>query len=549
MNVCGANIIPEVSVIITLYNKGDLFRKSLSSVLAQTFNGFEVIIIDDGSTDNPKRIVDEFEDARIKYYYQENRGLPSIARNAGIKYAKASYIAFLDADDVWYPDKLSRCFDVFKKHPEVALVCHDQIMKDNSGMSIRYIRYGPNRADMFRSLLFRGGCFSPSAAMVKKDALLEVGFFREYPELYSVEDYDLWLRLSKKYKFYFISEILGEYTFNEKSITRDYQRHYNNQKTMLKVSFREYKEKRFLDLLLINIRMLRVNLIMLKYLLKLENFGRDTAKIEDLTDQRYSLLWKGIDNRRSEADSHFVKMQEVIPEPIVSGKLGLEVGCGHGLDTQVMASHNANTDIVSVDISDGVYTAANLNRNFGNVSIVQASALKLPFKNGIFDFCYSFGVIHHTADPDQCFAEINRVLRTSGKVFLYLYEDHSGNILKIYPLKAIGVVRKITSRMNNKILYGLCLLISPVVFTLFSVPAIIFRHFKYTKKLAESMPFNFGRSPFSLAGDLYDRFGAPVELRFNQESLSKLLEKSGFSDIQFSKLKASAGLVVWASKP
>ena len=209
MNVCGANIIPEVSVIITLYNKGDLFRKSLSSVLAQTFNGFEVIIIDDGSTDNPKRIVDEFEDARIKYYYKENRGLPSIARNAGIKYAKASYIAFLDADDVWYPDKLSRCFDVFKKHPEVALVCHDQIMKDNSGMSIRYIRYGPNRADMFRSLLFRRGCFSPSAAMVKKDALLEVGFFREYPELYSVEDYDLWLRLSKKYKFYFISEILG----------------------------------------------------------------------------------------------------------------------------------------------------------------------------------------------------------------------------------------------------------------------------------------------------------------------------------------------------
>lgn len=266
------------------------------------------------------------------------------------------------------------------------------------------------------------------------------------------------------------------------------------------------------------------------------------------TSQVYSFLWKEVDKRRGCFVAHFIKMQEAIPEQIVSGELGLEIGCGDGLDTQIMASKSSNTKIIAIDISEGVYSADFRNRYLDNVRILRSSALKLPFKSGIFDFCYSFGVIHHTADPSGCFKEIFRVLRLGGKTFLYLYEDHSDNILKKYPLIAVSVIRKITSHLDNRVLYSFCLLASPFVFVVFSLPARIFNRFRATKKLAEAMPFNFGRAPFSLAGDLYDRFGAPIELRFNSARLHELLEKGGFSSIIITKLKATAGLVVQAVK-
>ena len=268
----------------------------------------------------------------------------------------------------------------------------------------------------------------------------------------------------------------------------------------------------------------------------------------DPTSKAYSFLWKKIDKRKGEPDSHFIKMQEAMPEKIVSGELGLEIGCGHGLDTRIMASKNINTQIIAIDISEGVYPAACLSKDLKNVRILRASALELPFKNGIFDFCYSFGVIHHTSDPSRCLREIFRVLSPGSKTFLYLYEDHSDNMLKKYPLMAVTAMRKITSRIDNRVLYFLCLLAAPLVFITFSVSARIFNRFKSTKKLAEAMPFNFARTPFSLTGDLYDRFGAPIELRFSSTHLYKLLKESRFSNIRLTKLKATAGLAVQATK-
>ncbi len=260
------------------------------------------------------------------------------------------------------------------------------------------------------------------------------------------------------------------------------------------------------------------------------------------------MLWKKVGKRRDATDAHFLKMQEVITEKIASGKVGLEIGCGDGLDTRVMASRNINTEIIAIDISESVYAAVDLNKGLKNIHLLRSTALELPFRAGIFDFCYSFGVIHHTSDPSRCFKEIHRVLKGGKKVFLYLYEDHADNPFKIYPLKVVTAIRKTTCRLNNKVLYFFCLLASPAVFLIFSLPARALGRFKATKKLAESLPFNFAKGPFSLAGDLYDRFGAPIELRFSREELSKLLENSGFSDIQFTKLKATAGLVAWASK-
>ena len=140
------------------------------------------------------------------------------------------------------------------------------------------------------------------------------------------------------------------------------------------------------------------------------------------------------------------------------------------------------------------------------------------------------------------------MLKKSAPVFLYLYEDHSENPIKYAAIRIVSIVRLVTVRMYPGILYALSLLCSPLVFILFTLPAKILKKFKGTKKLSESMPFNFGDSLFSLAGDLYDRFAAPIEHRFSREQVKNLFEKRGFSGINITRLTATSGWVAWGYK-
>lgn len=266
------------------------------------------------------------------------------------------------------------------------------------------------------------------------------------------------------------------------------------------------------------------------------------------TAKTYSLIWSKADANRELTGYHYDAMQEAIPEKIVEGRLGLEVGCGSGLDTGILARQNPSVEMVSLDISDGVYKAAQLTGSLKNVHVIKASALSLPLQSGLFDFCYSFGVIHHTPDPEKCLTEMHRVLRRGKKVFLYVYEDHAGNPWKRVPLKMITLARKLTSRLDKRLLYMSCMIMSPLVFMLFTMPSWFLRLMPRTRGLAAEIPFNFGKGPFSLTGDLYDRFGAPIELRFSAESLGALLEKAGFIEKRFSHLKTSAGIVAWGNK-
>lgn len=276
--------------------------------------------------------------------------------------------------------------------------------------------------------------------------------------------------------------------------------------------------------------------------------GINKNDLMKITADTYSLLWTKAKECGEIPGYHYDKMQEVIPEGIVKGKLGLEVGCGCGLDTRIMARENPFVEIVALDISEGVYRAGRLNRNSVNVHIIRSSSLSIPLRDGLFDFCYSFGVAHHTPDPGLCFSEMGRVLKQNGKVSLYVYEDHQDNIWKRYPLQLVGLVRRITSRIDRRLLYLLCVAASPSIFAFFTIPARIASRFSKTRKLASQIPFNFGKGPFSLQGDLFDRFGAPVELRFSRMQLSGMLEKSGFKDVRFTGLRTSAGIVAWANK-
>jgi ubiquinone/menaquinone biosynthesis C-methylase UbiE len=245
---------------------------------------------------------------------------------------------------------------------------------------------------------------------------------------------------------------------------------------------------------------------------------------------------------------HFNVVQEIIPEPIVRGSRGIDIGSGAGYDTYIMANDNPGVEIVSIDLSDGVYATSKLTENLKNVRVIKCSVSDIPLKDNTFDFAYSFGVLHHTPDPQGGLLEIIRILKKDSPLFAYLYEDQSENRIKYIALKVISEVRKATVRMPQKMLYFLCLLISPFVFIFFSFPALVLGTFKFTRNFSNKIPFNFGRNPFSLWGDLYDRFSTPIEYRFSKEDLYSLFKDCGFNKINIQKLNDRAGWVVTGYK-
>ena len=266
------------------------------------------------------------------------------------------------------------------------------------------------------------------------------------------------------------------------------------------------------------------------------------------TAKTYGFLWAKGTGLNPVDIWHFNGMQEVIDEPIIRGRRGIEVGSGCGFDSYIMAKSNPSVQLISMDMSDGIYKTREMTSGLGNVRTIQGSALEIPFKNNVFDFAYSFGVLHHTSNPEQGLCEIARVLKNGSPAFLYLYEDHAETPIKHFALNIVSSLRFITVKMPPAILNMLAWVASPLVFILFTVPAKILKKFKITAYMAGKMPFNFGTTPFSLRGDLYDRFGAPIEYRYSREQVFDIFTQAGFSDICVTRLKDTAGWVVWGHK-
>lgn len=268
---------PTFSVVIPAYNAAGFIVRTLECLNSQKFNDFEALIINDGSTDNTQAVISGYIAAHpnlnLRLINQKNAGIAG-ARNKGIRESKGYYVAFLDHDDIWYPEKLNRCDEVLKAFPETVVLCHNEALRDASGEILRNLKCGPYVKDMFRKLLYGGSCLYTSATVVRKDIFSEVGLFRENPEFSTGEDYDLWLRLSKKHKIYFLPEILGEYVLDSRNASLNFEKHYNNQLCVLKTNFKELKEKNISDYFLMFIRITRVYLIIAKEFLLQKKLGK-----------------------------------------------------------------------------------------------------------------------------------------------------------------------------------------------------------------------------------------------------------------------------------
>lgn len=211
---------PFFSVIIPCYNCNDTIGRTLDSVASQDFQNFELIVVDDGSTDESVSVVEDWAGLHpgipCLVKSQPNR-YQGAARNTGIRLSHGKFVAFLDADDVWEPPKLTRCFEEIENHPEIDVVCHNEWLV-REGIRVGQISAGPHYT--YEDMLFHGNCLSPSATIVRKEWLEKVKGFDESPELFCVEDYDLWMRLAREgAKISYIHEPMGEYTVDRRNTT------------------------------------------------------------------------------------------------------------------------------------------------------------------------------------------------------------------------------------------------------------------------------------------------------------------------------------------
>lgn len=266
----------KVSVIIPVYNRIEELKRAIKSVLNQTFNDFELIIIDDGSTCNVKEVIDSFDDERIRFFRNENNRGVSFSRNRGIMLSKTNLIAFLDSDDEWLPKKLEYQVEYLKVHPEINLVHTEEIWIKNGKRINQGKRHKKNVEDLFyRSLEL---CLiSPSTVMLRKSIFEKYGYFDE--NLLVCEDYDLWLRITAFEKVGFIERpLIYKYGGHNDQLSKKYE------------------------------AMDKYRVISLMNLVKNNSLSEEQInKVKDVALRKLSILIKGAEKRNKSADLNLYK--------------------------------------------------------------------------------------------------------------------------------------------------------------------------------------------------------------------------------------------------
>lgn len=209
-------MIATVSVIIPTYNRGHLVGRAILSVLDQTYQDFEIIVVDDGSKDYTEEVVKSFNDPRICYIRHTRNLGGSAARNTGIRAAKGKYIAFLDSDDEWLPTKLEEQIRVFHNEQNCGVVYTD-LLRIYSDGRIELYKGKHLGGWVLKDLLVTSIIGSTSSAVIKRECFDVVGLFDE--TLPSCQDWDMWIRIAKKYPFKRVPKPLVKYYLHGEQIS------------------------------------------------------------------------------------------------------------------------------------------------------------------------------------------------------------------------------------------------------------------------------------------------------------------------------------------
>jgi glycosyltransferase involved in cell wall biosynthesis len=210
---------PLVSVIIPVYNAQQFIREALDSIFRQTYKNIEVIVVNDGSSDQTENIITGQYKDRVRYFSQANSG-PSKARNAGLKNAKGEYVAFLDVDDVWHPNKIEEQVNSFLRNSNFEMIYTDYQVIDIDE-PVQFL-LEPGEIELqpctFRQILF-GKLVATPTVMIKKDVLLNIGGYNE--ALLTGEDIELYLKVAQLFRIGFLNKTYVVVRKHKKNLTKN----------------------------------------------------------------------------------------------------------------------------------------------------------------------------------------------------------------------------------------------------------------------------------------------------------------------------------------
>ncbi len=205
---------PVVSVIIPVYNRAGFLKEALESAKNQSFKNMEIIVVDDGSTDETVEFLRKDRGIRV---VRQERGGNASARNRGLKEARGRYIGFLDSDDKWLPEKTAAQVRFLEDHPDFAFVYSGTCLIDEHGQVIGERRLQPNEKTTYECLFEKNRIISFSVTLIRRSCLDAAGWLDEH--LPQSTDYDLWLRLARRYPFAYLDGIFTHYRVHDENIS------------------------------------------------------------------------------------------------------------------------------------------------------------------------------------------------------------------------------------------------------------------------------------------------------------------------------------------
>lgn len=235
---------PRFSVIIPTYNDAGYILQSIESVLNQTYCDYEIIVVDDGSTDDTKKLLEPYiNDEKIKYIYQKNKGLAS-ARNTGISYSQGRYIALLDADDMWLPEKLAVQQYYIEREPGLAMLCSntykfygDDIEKIEVGHK-ELTKKDLNSRELLKLILTKENPVVCPTLVISRRVLDEIGFYDENLSYLGCEDRDMSIRIISRYKTRYINKCLALYRIRKEGMHSDINKMSKARRYVLEKTYR-----------------------------------------------------------------------------------------------------------------------------------------------------------------------------------------------------------------------------------------------------------------------------------------------------------------------